>query len=83
MKELTINLNQCQFRKEHKLLTFGTDASFPEVVFVKSHHTGRTIKFVYDQAAAIANEFWDGCQAEYYPADDCQNVKRLVLHITQ
>lgn len=52
--------------------------SFPRQLEVRSEHTGRVVKFTYDNDAAERNEWWDGEMAEYVPVGDA-NVKKLVI----
>jgi hypothetical protein len=54
---------------------------FPRYLRVQSHKTGAIQVFVYDQATAEANDFWDGELAEYIPEDVAFRnvVKKLVI----
>lgn len=77
-----VDLAHCSFRKETGVLTVASEffgGSFPNEVSVRSHVTGNVVRFVPDEAAAIAAEFWDGEMCEYIPIDPVNNCKRLVI----
>ena len=78
----TVNLRYCSFNKDTKTLTVASEffgGVFPPEVVISSHYSNKTVRFIKDQEAAIANEFWDGEMCEYRPIDDAGNCERLVL----
>jgi hypothetical protein len=78
----TIPLEYCTFNKETGVLVVASEffaGSFPTEVSIKSTFTGNVVRFVKDEAAAIAAEFWDGEMCEYVPIDPVNNCKRLVV----
>jgi hypothetical protein len=53
----------------------------PPEFFIRSNHTGRTVRFIVDQADMIRNEFYDGEVVTYVPvrAEEPINVTRVVI----
>jgi hypothetical protein len=52
---------------------------FPKELNVASHRTGRTVRWVYDEAAASRNEGWDGEEAHYLTHEPHCNADTLVI----
>lgn len=52
----------------------------PNEVEVQSRNTGRIVKYVPDNEKAMKNEFWDGCQMEYYAPEDNSLPRLVVAH---
>jgi hypothetical protein len=84
---MELMLNDFEYDKARKVLSIKRDSfyyegRFPREVKVKSHITGRIIKFVMDEEAAIQAEFWDGEMYEYIPAagEIVPNVATLVIY---
>lgn len=83
----TYNSSQFTFDKNTKRMVGEASelgmrpGNFPQSLDVVSDHTGRTVRFVYDLAEALRNEFWDGEMVEYVPSavDGKVNVERLVI----
>lgn len=70
------NTNQFRFIKDHRVLlgniielVDGYLGGFPSTMEIKSDHTGKVVRFVVDEEAAIRNEFWDGEMCEYISND--------------
>lgn len=83
----TFHSNQFTFDKNTKRMVaeasdLGLRAGdFPQSLDVVSDHTGRTVRFVYDLAEALRNEFWDGEMVEYVPTsvDSKINARKLII----
>ena len=81
----TIPLQQFEYRKEFKRLSIPSEGyGMPAEFFVKSHHTGRVVRFVpvppwHD---AFDQDQWDGEQQIYMPApgEDKTNVETAVIY---
>jgi len=77
---MQVKSNEFEFRKASKVLVMsGFEASFPAQIDVESSASGRIVRFVVDQEAAMDNEFWDGEEMHYVPSEALPNVKHLVL----
>ena len=75
--------NQFEFFKERKAMYAVTNnlgiTGYPREFQVFSVNTGRTVKFVMDDEAAEANEFWDGEMMAYVPLEYLPNVDKVIL----
>jgi hypothetical protein len=79
----TVDLADCEFNRERKLLKLNsvfTHGGFPQHFDVHSKTTNKTVRFNIDVQAGIDNEFWDGVQAEYTPAEEVDTVNKLVIY---
>lgn len=78
--------NQCEYDQTRKIMRVASeifrDCGFPKEFEVESVHTGDVVKFVVDQEAAMAAEFWDGEMCEYIPVDPAYRarVKKFVIY---
>lgn len=72
--------NEGVFDKENKILSFSSNGVFPAYLEVRSSHTGKLVVFARDDAAAEANEFWDGELYEYKPVGRLPNLQTVILH---
>lgn len=76
-------LDQCTFRKATGTLVLALErngSGFPDEVIITNPNTGTSVRFHQDHEAAMANEFWDGEQFEYFPIDPTNNCNKLVVH---
>ena len=83
MAEMTVDLKYCDFNKVSGALMLASErfaGGFPSQVSIRSEHTGNIVRFVPDDAAALAAEFWDGEMREYIPIDPVNNCKKLVVY---
>lgn len=80
---IRINTNKLSFDSRRGVLVGELSElalrGFPKEMLVVSHHTGRTVRFVVDCAAAERHEHWDGEECHYLPMERGIKVKRLVL----
>lgn len=79
----TVDLKFCKFDKKRKVLELASEyLGMPLTFCVKSHHTGKVIRFVpvnpadplYDQ------DGWDGEQQIYRPVGSAPNVAYMVIY---
>jgi hypothetical protein len=81
MKDV-ISLKVCSYLKKEKSLKISSEffaGSFPREFYVRSHHTNKVVKFIYDEEKAKRQEFWDGEYAEYIPEVPMKNIERAVV----
>jgi hypothetical protein len=64
---------------EASTLGIGPGRTFPKELTVRSAHTGRVVRWVYDEQAAAANEWWDGMEAHYRTYAPQCNADTLVI----
>jgi hypothetical protein len=81
-----VDLSCFKYDKARKMLIASTAqvglpmGRFPEFLEVRSHHTGRVVKWIFDNHAAMQAEFWDGEEAHYFTHEDLKTVETLVIH---
>ena len=75
---IQINTKDCTWDSKWKCLAFHRLHSFPHEVEVKSHRTGKVVKFVLDIKRAMEMEFWDGEMSVLIPTTPC-GVDRFIL----
>jgi len=79
----TIPLEMCHYKAHCQKLSIPSEyIGMPHEVFVKSHHTGRTVLFraVAPDHPLYDEDQWDGEQQVYAPVEDIKNVKCLVIY---
>lgn len=79
----TIELSKCEFLKNMKVLGLPSEyIGMPLTFNVKSHHTGKVVRFVPINAAdpLFCQDGWDGEQQIYRPVEHLPNVDRLVIY---
>ena len=78
-----IDLKLCDYRKEQKCLTLASELMGMPLTFkVRSHHTGRVVRFVpVNPADPLYDEdHWDGEQQIYRPVEKLPNVEYMVIY---
>lgn len=84
MKDIpTVDLYRCIHRKEEKYLTLVSEyMGMPLTFNVRSHHTGRVVRFVpVNPADPLYDEdHWDGEQQIYRPVEKLPNVEYMVIY---
>lgn len=80
-----VDLNKCDFDKSSKVLKLASEFfGMPREFFVKSHHTGRVVRFVAvgPEDVLFDQDQWDGEQQIYRPVDGeaVTNVDHLVIY---
>ncbi len=79
----TVDLNLCEFNKERKVLKLSSEYfGMPQTFWVKSHHTGKVIRFIPVQPgdALFDEDGWDGEQCIYRPVGKVPNVDHMVIY---
>jgi hypothetical protein len=79
----TVNLNNCEFNKERRVLTLTSEhIGMPREFMVKSHHTGKEIRFVAvgPEDKLFDQDQWDGEQQIYRPTSHSCNVEYMVIY---
>lgn len=78
-----VSTSQCQYDKTRKVLTLASEViGMPLTFHVRSHHTGKIVRFVpvnpadplYDQ------DGWDGEQQIYRPVGHIPGVDHMVIY---
>lgn len=79
----TVNLSLCEYNKKGKYLKLASEYfGMPREFFVKSHHTGKTIRFVpvTPNDPLFDQDQWDGEQQIYRPTMPVPNVGYMVIY---
>ena len=79
----TVELNKCEFLKHMKVLGLASEYfGMPQTFYVKSHHTGRTVRFIPVQPGdhLFCEDGWDGEQQIYRPVEPLPNVEYMVIY---
>lgn len=79
----TVSLSHCEFDKQRKVLKLASEYfGMPTTFFVKSHHTGKVVKFttVKHGDKLFDEDQWDGEQQVYRPEGNVPNVDHLVIY---
>jgi hypothetical protein len=79
----TVDLSQCFYDRKNKVLKMKSEfIGMPAQLFMFSHHTGKTVRFVaidcYD--VLYDEDGWDGEQCIYRPMGNVPNVDHLVIY---
>jgi hypothetical protein len=79
----TVELSVCNYNKERRVLGLTSDNvnGFPRQLMVKSHHSGKEIRFVVigPEDKLFDQDMWDGEQQIYRPTSNC-NVEYMVIY---
>jgi hypothetical protein len=78
----TIELKLCEYDKTRKVLKLSSEyIGMPMTFFVKSHHTGKDVRFVPVTPADVLfdQDQWDGEQQIYRPLGNVPGVDHLVI----
>jgi hypothetical protein len=79
----TVNLSRCEFDKNRKVLKLASEyIGMPREFFVKSHHTGKEVRFVAvgPEDKLFDQDGWDGEQCIYRPTSVSTNVDHMVIY---
>jgi hypothetical protein len=76
-----ISLEAFNYDRQKRVLTLGVYSGFPKALMVKSHHTGKEVRFerVSEHDVLFSQDQWDGVQQIYRPIGHVPNVDHLVL----
>lgn len=79
----TVSLELCEFDKNRKILKLASEYfGMPRSFFVKSHHTGKEVRFVAIGSEDILSDEdgWDGEMQIYRPTTTVPNVDHMVIY---
>ena len=79
----TVNLSRCEYDKTRKVLSLASEYfGMPLTFFVKSHHTGKEVRFVPVNPADVLydEDQWDGEQQIYRPVGNVPGVDYMVIY---
>jgi hypothetical protein len=79
----TVDLYRCIYRKEQKYLSLPSEYfGMPSEFYVKSHHTGKCVRFVCVQPGhpLFDEDQYDGEQQVYVPVEHIKNVDHMVIY---
>ena len=78
-----VSLQLCEFDKQRKVLRLASEYfGMPAQFFVKSHHTGKEVRFVPvgPEDKLFDPDQWDGEMMIYRPVGNVPNVDHLVIY---
>ena len=79
----TVPLDLCEYDKNRKVLKLASEYfGMPQEFFVKSHHTGKEVRFkVVDQNDVLFDQDgWDGECCVYRPVGNVPNVDHMYIY---
>ena len=79
----SVDLSKCRFNSSSKVLALTSDhVGMPLELFIKSHHTGKEVRFtiVDENDILFDQDGWDGEQCIYRPVGNVPNVDHLVIY---
>ena len=79
-----IELRHCEYDKTRKVLKLSSEflaGGFPAQLFVKSHHTGKEVRFVPvgPEDRLFDQDFWDGEMCIYRPVGNVPGVDHMII----
>lgn len=78
-----VDMSLCEYDKARKLLKLASEhIGMPRTFFVKSHHTGKVVRFaaVGPEDVLFCPDQWDGEMQVYRPIGNVPNVDRMVIY---
>lgn len=79
----TVSLKLCDYDKNRKVLKLASEYfGMPSTFFVKSHHTGKEIRFVPvgPEDKLFDEDQWDGEMQIYRPLGNVPGVDHMVIY---
>lgn len=79
----TVELRLCEYDKNRKVLKLASEFfGMPDEFFVRSHHTGKTVRFtvVGPEDKLFDQDQWDGEQQVYRPVGTVPGVDHMVIY---
>lgn len=79
----TIDLKYCEYDKVRKVLKLASEYfGMPQTFFVKSHHTGKEVRFITvgPEDGLFDEDGWDGEQQIYRPLGNVPGVDHMVIY---
>lgn len=78
-----VSTAQCQYDKARRVLTLESKViGMPQTLHVRSHHTGKIVKFTAVQPGdrLFDEDGWDGEQCIYRPTVAVPNIDHMVIY---
>jgi hypothetical protein len=78
-----VDLKSCEYDKNRKVLKLASESmGMPREFFVRSHHTGKEVRFVAVQPGdpLFDQDGWDGEQCIYRPRGHVPRVDHMVIY---
>ena len=78
-----VDLQKCEYDKQRKVLRLASEYfGMPRQFFVKSHHTGKEVRFVAigPEDKLFDQDGWDGEQQIYRPTTNIDAVDHMVIY---
>lgn len=79
----TVDLKFCEYNRDRKVLKLASEFfGMPREFYVKSHHTGKTVRFtvVGPEDKLFDPDQWDGEQQVYRPVGNVPGVDHMVIY---
>ena len=79
----TVDLKWCEYDKTRRVLKLASEYfGMPSTFFVRSHHTGKEVRFVVvgPEDVLFDQDQWDGEQQIYRPVGHVPNVDYMVIY---
>lgn len=79
----TISLQLCEYDKGRKVLKLSSEYfGMPRTLFVKSHHTGKEVRFVCvgPEDKLFDQDQWDGEMQVYRPLGNVSGVDHMIIY---
>lgn len=79
----TVSLKYCEYDKNRKVLKLASEYfGMPPTFFVKSHHTGKEVRFVPvgPEDKLFDPDQWDGEQQIYRPLGNVPGVDHMIIY---
>lgn len=79
----TVDLKFCEYNKDRKVLKLASEFfGMPREFYVKSHHTGKTVRFtvIGPEDKLFDQDQWDGEQQVYRPVGNVPGVDHMVIY---
>jgi hypothetical protein len=78
-----VDLKSCEYDKNRKVLKLTSEyCGMPRELFVRSHHTGKEVRFVAvgPEDVLFDRDGWDGEQCIYRPMGHVPRVNHMVIY---
>jgi hypothetical protein len=79
----TVSLQRCEYDRTRKVLKLASEYfGMPSEFFVRSHHTGKEVRFVVvgEHDILFDQDGWDGEQCIYRPVGNVPGVDHMVIY---
>lgn len=79
----TIDLSKCEYDKTHRVLKLASEYfGMPLTFFVRSHHTGKVVRFVpvTPEDVLFDEDGWDGEMCIYRPVGHVPGVDHMYIY---